>query len=173
MKTLDEQLEEALARVKQLEADAQAGSMLLTEASKQSDELRKQVTALTQEKETLALAGEEITAQRDQLSRDLAAAKQSLTSAASAADDLAKAKEQIKTLTGEVETLKANAKTAERIAAEHYGAASTQPVPVTPRGDVEAETLITRFKAISDPKEQTIFWRSLTAAQRSLILNAQ
>jgi chromosome segregation ATPase len=173
MKTLDQQLEDALARVKQLEADALAGGTLLTEASKQTDDLRKQATALTTEKETLALANEEITAQRDQLSRDLTAAKQSLTSSAKAAEELAKAKEQITALTSEVETLKTNAKTAERIAAEHYGASSTQPVPVTPRGDAEAETLVARFKAISDPKEQTIFWRSLTAAQRSLILNAQ
>ncbi len=173
MKTLDQQLEDALARVKQLEADVQAGGTLLTEASKQTEDLRKQTAALTKEKETLALANEELTGQRDQLSRDLAAAKQSLNSAANSAEELAKAKEKIAALTGEVENLKANAKTAERIAAEHYGASSSQPVPVTPRGDAEAETLVARFKAISDPKEQTIFWRSLTAAQRSLILNAQ
>ena len=173
MKTLDEQLEAALARVRQLETDSQAGSSLLTEAGKQSEELRKQVTALTREKETLTLAGEEITAQRDQLSRDLATAKQSLTTATQSAEELVKAKEQITALTAEVETLKAGTKTAERIAAEHYGAASPQPVPVTPRGDAQAAALVTRFKAITDPKEQTIFWRSLTADQRNLILNAQ
>ena len=36
MKTIDEQLEDALARVKQLEADAQAGTNLLNEAAKTS-----------------------------------------------------------------------------------------------------------------------------------------
>src|SRR5579862_5138299 len=173
MKTLDEQLEDALARVKQLEADAQAGSTLLSEAAKQNEELRRQFTALTDEKEMLTLTNEEIIGQRDQLSRDLAAAKQSLTSTAKSAEELEKAKERIAGLTSEIETLKANAKTAERIAAEHYGAASPQPVPVTPRGDTEAEALLTRFKAITDPKEQTAFWRSLTAQQRTLILNAQ
>jgi len=171
MKTLDEQLEAALARVRQLEADAQAGSTLLAEAGKQTEELRKQFTALTQEKETLALANGEIVSQRDQFSNDLAAARQSLSSTAKAAEELAKAKEQITTLTAEVETLKAGAKTAERIAAEHYGAASPQPVPVTPRGEDAA--LVARFKAITDPKEQTTFWRSLTAQQRTLILNAK
>jgi DNA repair exonuclease SbcCD ATPase subunit len=173
MKTLDEQLEAALARVKQLEADAQAGSTLLSEAARQSDELRTKVTAFTKESEALTLANTELTEQRDQLSRDLVAAKQSLTSTANTVEELAKAKEQITALTTEVETLKASAKTAERIAAEHYGAANPQPVPVTPRGDAEAEALLTRFKAITDPKEQTVFWRSLTAQQRTLILNAK
>ena len=173
MKTLDEQLEDALARVKQLEADAQAGSTLLSEASRQAEELRTKVTAFTKESDALTLANHELTDQRDQLSRDLAAAKQSLKSAAQSAEELAKAKEQITALNAEVEKLKAEAKTAERIAAEHYGAASPQPVPVTSKGAAEAEALIAKFKAINDPKEQTTFWRSLTAHQRDLILNAQ
>jgi chromosome segregation ATPase len=173
MKTIDRQLEDALARTRQLEADAQAGSVLLTEASKQSEELRQQVTALTKDKETLTLANEEITAQRDQLSSDLATAKQSLTSAANAAEELAKAKEQLTALNSEVEKLKGEAKSAERIAAERYGAASPQPLPVTSRGDSKADELVTRFKAITDPKEQTAFWRSLTPEQRTLILNSK
>ena len=172
MKTLDEQLEDALARVKQLETDAQAGSTLLSEAARQSDELRTKVTAFTKEADALTLANQELTEQRDQLSRDLVAAKHSLTSTANAVEELAKAKEQITALTSEIDTLKASTKTAERIAAEHYGAASPQPVPVTPRGDAEAEALLARFKAITNPKEQTTFWRSLTAQQRTLILNA-
>ena len=173
MKTIDEQLEDALARVKQLEADTTAGSTLLSEAAKQSGDLRTQVTALTQDKETLALANGELTEQRDQLSRDLATAKQSLTSAANAAEELTKAKEQLSAFTTEIEKLKAEAKTAERIAAERYGAASPQPLPVTSRGDTKASELVTRFKAITDPKEQTAFWRSLSAEQRNLVLNAQ
>ena len=173
MKTIDEQLEDALAQVKRLEADVQAGSTLLSESAKQSDDFKSQVAALTKEKETLALANGELTEQRDQFARDLATAKQSLTSAATAAEELTKAKEQITALTSEVETLKANAKSAERIAAERYGAASTEPLPVTPRGDAQAATLIEKFKAITDPTEQTAFWRSLTAEQRTLILNAK
>jgi chromosome segregation ATPase len=180
MKTIDEQLEDALARVKQLEADAQAGTNLLNEAAKTSHDLREQVAtltgekaALTQEKETLTLANSELTEQRDQLAHELATATQSLTSAAGTAEELAKAKEQITTLTAEVEKLKGEAKTAERIAAERYGAGSPQPLPVTSRGDAKANELITKFKAITDPKEQTAFWRSLTTEQRTLILNAQ
>lgn len=173
MKTIDEQLEDALAQVKQLEADANAGSTLLSEAAKQSGDLKAQVTALTQDKETLALANGELTEQRDQLAGDLATAKQSLTSAATASEELTKAKEQLTSLTAEVEKLKGEAKTAERIAAERYGAASPKPLPVTSRGDAKATELVTKFKAITDPKEQTAFWRSLSPEQRTLILNAQ
>ena len=129
MKTIDEQLEEALARITQLESDATASTSLLTESGHQHERFRQeiaaltkekdalavstaaeQITALNSEKETLTLANGELTDQRDQLSRDLATAKQSLTSAATAAEELAKAKEQIIVLTTEVETLKANAK---------------------------------------------------------------
>ena len=172
MKTIDEQLEDTLARVKHLEADAHAGSTLLSEAAKQSDDLKAQIVALTKEKETLTLASGELTEQRDRLANDLASAKQSITSA-TAADELTKAKEQLSALTAEVEKLKAEAKTAERIAAERYGAASPQPLPVTSRGDTKASELVTKFKAITDPKEQTVFWRGLSTEQRTLILNAQ
>jgi len=187
MKTIDEQLDEALARVKHLEADATASSTLLSEAHLQQEHLREHIATLTSDKqalvstnttlsaenETLTLALEEIKTQRDQLASDLATAKQSLASAAGAAADLAKATDQIGTLTAEIEKLKGEAKTAERIAAERYGAASHEPVPVTPRGDVQTEELVARFKAIADPAEQTAFWRSLTSEQRALILNAQ
>lgn len=173
MKTIDEQLEDALARVKRLEADATAGTTLLNEAARNADDLKAQITALNKEKETLTLANGELTEQRDRLSNDLATAKQSLSSIGGSVEELAKAKEQITTLTAEVEKLKADAKTAERIAAERYGAASPQPLPVTSRGDTKATELVTKFKAITDPKEQTTFWRSLTPEQRTLILNAK
>jgi DNA repair exonuclease SbcCD ATPase subunit len=173
MKTIDEQLEAALARVKHLETDAQASTALLSEAGRHSDDLRAQLAAFKKESDDLTLANQELTEQRDQFSRDLATAKQSLQSATQAVEELAKAKQQITTLTAEVETLKANAKTAERIAAERYGAASEQPLPVTPRGDAKASELVARFKAISDPKEQTVFWRSLTPEQQTLVLNAK
>ena len=173
MKTIDEQLEEALARLTKFESDATASASLLTEAGHQHERYRQEIAALTKDKETLTLASSELTDQRDQFSRDLATAKQSLTTAATAAEELIKAKEQITALTAETETLKANAKTAERIAAERYGAASTEPLPVTPRGDSQAATLVEKFKAIADPAEQTAFWRSLTAEQRTLILNAK
>ena len=78
MKTIDEQLEEALARITQLESDATASASLLTESGHQHERFRQEIAALTKEKETLTLANGELTDQRDQLSRDLATAKESL-----------------------------------------------------------------------------------------------
>ena len=49
MKTIDEQLEDALARVKHLEADALAGTTLLNEAAKTSGDLKAQAVALIKE----------------------------------------------------------------------------------------------------------------------------
>lgn len=63
-KTIEEQLQEALARVQTLEADAQASANLLSEASAQSEAFKTQLSALTGE--------------RDQLAADLAAARSSI-----------------------------------------------------------------------------------------------
>ena len=173
MKTIDEQLEEALTRIKTLDSDAAASTSLLTEAGHQHERFRQEIAALTKEKETLTLAASELTDQRDQLSRDLATAKESLRTTGESVKELDATKEQLAALGKEVEALKASAKSAERIAAERYGAASSQPLAVTSRGDTKADELVTRFKAITEPAAQTAFWRGLTAEQRTLILNAQ
>ena len=95
MKTIDEQLEEALARITKSESDATASTSLLTEAGHQHERFRQEIAALTKDKETLWLASGELTEQRDQLSRDLTTAKQSLTSAATGAEEFTTAKERI------------------------------------------------------------------------------
>ena len=173
MKTIDEQLEEALTRIKTLDSDAAASASLLTEAGHQHERFRQEIAALTKEKETLTLANGELTEQRDQLSHDLATAKESLKTTGESVKELDAAKEQLSALGKEIESLKANAKSAERIAAERYGAASPQPLPVTSRGESKADELVIRFKAITNPAEQTAFWRSLTPEQRTLIQNAK
>src|SRR6187401_2296447 len=99
MKTIDEQLEEALARITKFESDATASTSLLTEAGHRHERYRQEIAALTKDKETLTLASGELTEQRDQLSRELASAKQSLTSTTASAEELTKAKGQITTLT--------------------------------------------------------------------------
>jgi len=43
---------------------------------------------------------------------------------------------------------------------------------VSPQGDQQADDLVARFKAITDPKEQTTFWRNLTPQQQAQILAA-
>jgi hypothetical protein len=48
------------------------------------------------------------------------------------------------------------------------------PARVTPAGDTtQAADLHSRFAAITDPSEQTVFWRKLTPDQQALILKHQ
>ena len=54
---------------------------------------------------------------------------------------------------------------------EFARAALQQPVQL-PAGD-EQEPIAVRFAAITDPRAQTAFWRSLTAGQRAAILKAK
>ena len=49
MKTIDEQLEDALARITQLESDATASASLLTESGHQHERFRQEIAALTAE----------------------------------------------------------------------------------------------------------------------------
>jgi chromosome segregation ATPase len=160
MKTVDEQLDEALARVKALESDAKAGANLLAEASAKTEAMSLQLT--------------ELQAERERLDADLLAARQSIES-------LTKQKGEAETRLGELvarnKTLESREQDIEvrasRRAAEIVASTgTTAPAPVTPKGDRQTEDLVARFKAINDPKEQTIFWRSLTAQQQALILNS-
>lgn len=66
MKPIEEQLQEALARIQSLESDAQASVNLLTEASAQTEALRTQLSALIGE--------------RDRLTTDLLGAQRSVES---------------------------------------------------------------------------------------------
>jgi len=79
----------------------------------------------------------------------------------------------LKAAQGEVEKLKAEAKSAEERAAEYYGAANPKPAPVTPKGDSQGKSLAERLAAISDPVAQTAFWQKLTDEQRAELLAAQ
>ena len=54
---------------------------------------------------------------------------------------------------------------------EFARASLQQPVQL-PAGD-EQETVTVRFAAITDPRAQTAFWRSLNAEQRAAILKAK
>jgi hypothetical protein len=48
------------------------------------------------------------------------------------------------------------------------------PAQVTPAGDAsQGADLHARFAAITDPAEQTAFWRKLTPEQQALILKHQ
>ena len=56
---------------------------------------------------------------------------------------------------------------------EFARAALQQTVQHTIPAGAEQETIAVRFAAITDPRAQTAFWRSLTAEQRAAILKAK
>ena len=58
-------------------------------------------------------------------------------------------------------------------AAQRSMPATEPPAAETPNDDDSPEALAARFAAITDPRAQTAFWRSLTAEQRAVILKAQ
>ena len=158
MLTIDEQLDQALARIRQFESDTQANATNLTEAAANAERLTIQVT--------------ELNAERERLAADLASARTSI-------DSLGQSKTESETRLAELiarnQTLEAAEQDIERRASKRAAeivasTGTTAPVPVTAKGDKQTEDLVARFRAISDPKAQTTFWRSLTAQQQALIL---
>ena len=160
MLTIDEQLDQAQARVKALEGDVQAGANLLAEASAKTETLTVQVT--------------ELQARNERLDADLLTARQSIES-------LSKLKGESETRLGELVARNKDLESREqdiearasKRAAEIVASTGTRtPAPVTPKGDRQTDDLVARFKAITNPTQQTTFWRSLTAKQQAIILNS-
>lgn len=109
MKTVEEQLNDALARVQSLETDAKASASLLTEASVQTEALKIQVTSLTGE--------------CDQLNADLVTARRSIESISTRNKELEASEQDIE-------------KRASLRAAQIVASTGTQiPAKVTPAGD--------------------------------------
>ncbi len=160
MLTVDEQLDQALARVTSLEADAQARETLLSEAAAKAELLEGQLV--------------EATANRERLEADLATARQSVESLSTANAEIEAKVATLSTRNAELEAREQDIETrASKRAVEIVASTGTAaPVPITPKGDRQGEDLVARFKAITDPKEQTAFWRSLTAQQQALILSS-
>lgn len=152
--SIEDQLNAASERVQKLEADAVAREALLAEASKQADELRGQI-----ELQTASL--ESLTQERDQLKSNLSTARQSIEAITAKNADL-ESREQDLSKRAAIE--------AARIVAE---TGTSTPAEVTPRGDSQTEGLLERFNAITNPTDQTIFWRDLTPQQKAFILNAK
>ena len=143
-KTIEDQLQEALARVQTLEADAQAGTTLLADAAAQGETFKTQLTALT--------------AERDQAVADLSTIRQSLSSLTARNQEL-EGKEQ------DLE------KRASLRAAQIVASTGTQvPAKVTPAGDTvvattqstKPEELIAQYNDLvksRDPKAAAEFYQ--------------
>ena len=159
MLNVDEQLDQALALIKHLEADARAGASLLSEASNKIDALSAQLT--------------ELGAERERLAADLTTARQSIESLGTQKGEVETRLAQVTARNQELEAAEKDLeKRASKRAAEIVASTGTSaPAPVTPKGDRQSEDLIARFNAITDPKAQTLFWLSLTPQQQSIILS--
>jgi len=159
MLTVDEQLDQALARVKSLEADTLARESLLSESSAKTELLQGQIT--------------DASANIERLESDLQAARRTNDSLAAHVAEIESRVTNLSARNAELEAQEAEIETrASRRAVEIVASTGTAtPVAVTPKGDHHAEDLVARFKAISDPKEQTAFWRSLTAQQQASIIS--
>ena len=160
MLTVDEQLDQALGRIRQFESDAHASANLLAEASTKIDGLSVQVT--------------ELNAERERLAADLLTARKSIETLGRQKGDVEARLAELSARNQELEAAEKDLeKRASKRAAEIAASTgTTAPAPVTPKGDRQMEDLVARFKAITDPKAQTTFWRSLTPQQQALILGS-
>ena len=160
MLTTDEQLDQALAKIKTLEDDAQASAALLSEASTNSERQALQIT--------------ELQAQCERLNADLVAARKNISALDQKKTNLEKRVTEVSARNADLETKEQDVeRRASLRLAELAAATGTQtPAAVSPQGDQQADDLVARFKAITDPKEQTTFWRNLTPQQQAQILAA-
>jgi signal peptide peptidase SppA len=159
---LEDQLLEARTQVDDLTRDHQAQTELLNEASTQVESLRGEVELLAAEIDTLKAECDEAKIQSANMiaQRDSAAG-------------------QVVTLQSQITELEASQTDFDRklqleVARVVASTGTTMPARVTPAGDTnQAADLHSRFAAITDPTEQTAFWRKLTPDQQALILKHQ
>jgi ClpP class serine protease len=162
MKPIEDELAEARTQFSNLQRDHQAQTDLLNEASAQMDSLRGQVTLLAAEIDTLKAERDEAQSQAANHISERDAAKAHVTSMQSRITDL------------EASQTDFDRKLQLEVARVVASTGSTMPAQVTPAGDAtQAADLHARFAAITDPAEQTAFWRGLTAEQQALILKHQ
>jgi signal peptide peptidase SppA len=162
MNTLEDELAEARSQVATLQRDHQAQSDLLNEASAATDSLRGEVELLAAEIDSLK-------AERDDAKNQAAAL---VTERDAAGAQVA----SLQTRIGELEASQADfdRKLQLEVARVVASTGTTMPAKVTPAGDAtQAADLHARFAAITDPAEQTAFWRKLTPEQQVLILKHQ
>ena len=159
---LEDQLLEARTQVDDLTRDYQAQTELLNENSTALDALRGEVELLSAEIETLKAERDGAQSQATHL----------ITERDSASARVASMQSQITEL--EASQTDFDRKLQLEVARVVASTGTTMPARVTPAGDTtQAADLHSRFAAITDPAEQTVFWRKLTPEQQALILKHQ
>ena len=159
---LEDQLLEARTQVDDLTRDHQAQTELLNEASTHVESLRGEVELLAAEIDTLKAECDEaktqsanLIAQRDSAGTHLVTMQSRVTELEASQTDF-------------------DRKLQLEVARVVASTGTTMPARVTPAGDTtQAADLHSRFAAITDPAEQTVFWRKLTPEQQALILKHQ
>ncbi len=149
--TIENELAEAKASVAKLTEDAKAQESLLTEANEQIISLGAKSEALTKELEA-------VNAERSQLANDVATARQTIESLSSKNQELEAAEKDLE---------KRAAVRAAEIVAETGNQA---PANVTAAADPQVSDIAKQFAAITDPAEQTAFWRQLSPQQKAQIV---
>ena len=153
---LETELAEAKASLAKLTDEAKAQDSLLSEAT-------EQITSLTAKSEALSQELTAVSAEREQLASDLATARQTIESVSSLNKDLESREQDLE---------KRAAERAAQIVAETGNQA---PANVTAKVEPtvsQTPDIAAQFAAITDPAEQTAFWRQLTSQQKAIILAA-
>lgn len=146
--TLEDQLAQARTQVETLQRDHQAQTELLTEASANLERVRGENELLTAEIGTLK-------SERDSANAEVTTLRKQVTDLQTSQADFDK----------RVQT---------EVARVVASTGTTKPAQVTPAGEsTQAADLHAQFAAITDPTEQTAFWRGLTPQQQALILKHQ
>ena len=146
--TLEDQLAQARTQVETLQRDHQAQTELLTETSANLERVRGENELLTAEIGTLK-------SERDTANAEVTTLRKQVTDLQTSQADFDK----------RVQT---------EVARVVASTGTTKPAQVTPAGEsTQAADLHSQFAAITDPTEQTAFWRGLTSQQQALILKHQ
>ena len=153
---LETELAEAKASLAKLTDDAKAQESLLTEAN-------DQITSLTAKTEALSQELAAVSAEREQLASDLTNARQSIESVAKRNTDLEAAEQDLEK--------RAAARAAEIVAETGNQAPANVTATAEPQAP-QVPDVVAQFAAITDPAQQTAFWRQLTSQQKATILAA-
>jgi len=153
---LETELAEAKASLAKLTDEAKAQDSLLSEAT-------EQITSLTAKSEALSPELTAVSAEREQLASDLATARQTIESVSSLNKDLESREQDLE--------MRAAARAAQIVAETGNQAPANVTAKVEPSIS-QTPDIAAQFAAITDPAEQTAFWRQLTSQQKAIILAA-
>lgn len=153
---LETELAEAKASLAKLTDEAKAQDSLLSEAT-------EQITSLTAKSEALSQELTAVNAEREQLASDLATARQTIESISSLNKDLESREQDLE---------KRAAERAAQIVAETGNQAPANVTAKVEPSISQTPDIAAQFAAITDPAEQTAFWRQLTSQQKAIILAA-